>query len=330
MEFRDISKNFSIVKFLSILMVLTGHFFPGTDLWVPTTVGLFVFGFSSSYFTAAKYSGNFSVRKFWLKKIDRLAYNWVVINLFLFILLMAKGEKNLFSWYTVVSLLGLTGFLNWFKIPNKTPLGLGLWFFTLLLIFYALYPLLSFINRSKVRAFIFMSLSIIILTVLHFTVPMGHMLWMSSIAFILGQFLYLYRFSLSPKVAVGIGVFSIIIMVALNYGLKIKYFNYFLILIFSLTVVMFLLGYKIPRVLNILLIFSGCILEIYLISPYLTMKFNSLPTYVNYFFSLFLTLFTALVLNYLANKLRMLLAYIMYRYKKRYEYEVKGVHLLDS
>lgn len=189
MNFEDVSQNFSVAKVLSILKVLTGDCFSEIALWVSTTVALFVFGFSSGFFTAAKYSESVSIYIFWRRKIDRLAYHLLVINLFLLIFLMVTAKKGLFSWHTVVSLFGLTGFLNWFKIPNKSPRGLGLWFFTLLLIFYALYPLLSFLNRSKVRACIFILFSIAILTTLHFTIRMGHMLWMTAIAFLLGPFL---------------------------------------------------------------------------------------------------------------------------------------------
>ena len=34
------SFNFAVAKVLAILLVVTGHFFDGTVLWVPVTVGL--------------------------------------------------------------------------------------------------------------------------------------------------------------------------------------------------------------------------------------------------------------------------------------------------
>ena len=50
-----ISRNFQIAKVLAILLVVVGHFGLGVSLWQLVTVGLFVFGFSSGYFTSAKY-----------------------------------------------------------------------------------------------------------------------------------------------------------------------------------------------------------------------------------------------------------------------------------
>jgi hypothetical protein len=77
-------------------------------------------------------------------------------------------------------------------------------------------------------------------------VPMGHTLWMTSISFILGQFLYSYSLRLPPKAAIAIGGSAMIMMIGLNYGFGIKYFDYFLIQIFSVVFVMFLLVYKLP------------------------------------------------------------------------------------
>lgn len=119
------------------------------NFWVPVTIGLLVFSFSSGYFTSLKYNGNFSKKEFWLKKARRLGVNLAVINVFLLILFLIQGRSGIWTWHTIVSLLGLNGFLNWFYIRNLSPFGAGMWFFTLLLVFYLAYPVLEQLNRKK-------------------------------------------------------------------------------------------------------------------------------------------------------------------------------------
>ncbi len=58
MDFEDVSCNFSIAKIQAIIVVVIGHFFNGL-VWIPTTFGLFVFTFSSGFFTSQKYQNSF-------------------------------------------------------------------------------------------------------------------------------------------------------------------------------------------------------------------------------------------------------------------------------
>ncbi len=135
---KKISQNFTVAKFLSILLVVLGHFPKSFDIWVVVTIGLLVFSYSSGFFTFLKYNGDFDKKLFLLRKAERLAINLAVINIFLLILFLIRGENGIWTWQTIINVLGLNGFLNWFRIPNPSPYGGGMWFFTLLLIFYLL------------------------------------------------------------------------------------------------------------------------------------------------------------------------------------------------
>ena len=136
MNFKTISYNFSIAKVLAILMVVTGHYFTKTIpiLWIPTTVALFIFAFSSGIFTSLKYRNNFNIKLFWKKKFVRLIPNLIVINIFLFVVFVYQHKAGIFTWHTLPALFGMSGVLNWLKIDNLSPFGYGLWFFTLLFI----------------------------------------------------------------------------------------------------------------------------------------------------------------------------------------------------
>jgi len=67
---QNISRNFHILKVSSIFMVFFGHFFTQIEIaWVPVAVGLVIFSFSSAYFTAIKYDGEFDLKEFYIKDI---------------------------------------------------------------------------------------------------------------------------------------------------------------------------------------------------------------------------------------------------------------------
>lgn len=70
---KKISINFQILKVFSILMVVAGHYFKEVGgLWVPVTVGSFIFAYSSAYFTTIKYGTQFDVKVYLKKKTSRI------------------------------------------------------------------------------------------------------------------------------------------------------------------------------------------------------------------------------------------------------------------
>ncbi len=268
----DVSYNFSLAKVLAILMVVAGHYFSGI-LWIPTTFALFVFAFSSGYFTARKYRNNFSLQRFWEAKIVRLSYPLFVIDAFLLALFLFRGESGLSSWQTIPSVLGLSGFLTWFGLGNPSPFGAGLWFFTLLLIFYAVYPLLARINSRRPLALAFLLGCLTMASILHYRVEVGHSLWLTAFAFVLGVYAGRYGIGIGPKWGIALVFLACSLLVGLNLGLGFNRLNYFFILTASYGIVAFLLGGWLPRrFLGKFLLLSGCIIQIYFIHTYLFLR----------------------------------------------------------
>jgi len=265
----DVSYNFNLAKVLSILMVVAGHYFGGI-LWIPTTFALFVFAFSSGYFTSRKYQADFSLKRFWEAKIVRLSYPILVIDAFLLALFLFRGESGLSSWQTIPALLGLSGFLTWFGLGNPSPFGAGLWFFTLLLIFYAVYPLLARINSRRPLALAFLLGCLMAASILHYRVEVGHSLWLTAFAFVLGAYAGRYGIGIGPKWGIALVFPACALLVGLNWGLGFNLLNYFFILIASFGIVVFLLGGRLPkRFFGKFLLLSGCIIQIYFIHTYL-------------------------------------------------------------
>ena len=296
MNFKDISYNFAIAKVIAILMVVTGHYFKGI-LWIPTTFALFVFAFSSGYFTAFKYKYPVNKKKFWNAKISRLFYPVLVIDIFLFLLFLVKNHPGIFVWQTIPSLIGMNGFFAWFKLGNPSPFGIGLWFFTLLILFYLFYPLLAFLFKKRSTASLVIIFFLTLTTILQYLIPMSHMLWINLFAFVFGSYFYYYEINISPMTIIFIFVISSLLLIFFNTIFLFDDINYIFILISSVTISILLTKIKLPYfIISKLLLISNCVIHIYFIHTYLFIRsFTQFPL-INYTISLFIIITVALIL----------------------------------
>lgn len=298
-----ISENFEIAKVLSIGMVATAHFFPNTLLWVPSTVALFVFGFASSYFTHAKYRDAFHLGPYWTNKLVRLAIPLLVIDVFLLILCSLRSSQSIWVWQTIPHLLGLGGALDWFGFMNASPLGGGMWFFTLLLVFYAFYPLLRVVNQIRVGSWVAVIAALVGTTYCHFRFPLGYSLWPTIFSFVFGAFIAERGAHISGLLCIVGGGVSILVLGLFNVVLKVNSFNYFLILAASVLLTLWLLKVSLPVWLSHSAnYFSDLLLEIYLIHTYLFLTVTGLRA-LDYVLSLCVIVIVARVLHLLAGHL---------------------------
>ncbi len=269
------SENLSAAKGGAALTVMAGHYGTGIpDFWVVVTVGLLVFSISSGYFTWHRYHGEFSWRRFWRRKAARLIPNLIVIELFLFILFSAQGSEGLWSWHTVFNLAGLNGFLNWFHISNESPYGRGMWFLTLLLIFYTIYPLLERLYRGS-GSIVTTIGGILCLFILNRTVEYGHALWLTGAGFLVGIFMARHKLRLHWIASAGMAASAAIGMVASHIAFGFDAANFFFILAVAASGVFFLLEIRLPLLFNrVGSWLSGILLQVYLLHPYI----NVVPT----------------------------------------------------
>jgi len=299
---QNISNNFNMAKVLSIFTVVLGHshLLP-VNIWVTVTIGLLVFSFSSGYFTSLKYNGDFSKKEFWLKKAKRLGVNLIVINVFLLILFLIQGRSGIWTWHTIVNMLGLNGFLNWFYIQNLSPFGAGLWFFTLLLVFYLTYPVLEWINRNKIISYLFVVFFVIVAFYLQKYIVYGHALWLTACGFVTGVFCARNDINISLNVSALVSGVMLATMFSLNYLLGIKDYNFFLILFFAVFGIFSFINLKLSGLLVVpASYFSGCLLEIYLIHTYLFVE----PTgyrFADFVISFLLILLSAKILQIISS-----------------------------
>ncbi len=71
-----------------------------------------------------------------------------VANFFILTLLALSGKQNVLHWHSLLAFLGLSGFIRFFGMISGTPLGNGLWFLTLLWIYYLVFPIFERLCRD--------------------------------------------------------------------------------------------------------------------------------------------------------------------------------------
>lgn len=298
--------NIQFLKVLSIILVVIGHsdLLP-INIWIPVTWGLFIFSFSSGYFTYRKYNNNYNIKYFWVNKFKRLGIKLLTINLFLFVLLIIQKKHGIFSIDTIINVIGMNGFFDWFRLQNESPFGAGGWFLTLLLIFYFCYPFLEFLNRKQAISSFSVCIITSILYLLHLNIIYGHALWITASGFSIG----IYFSRINIKINIKTSLYLLIIAVLAAYIFTGHRYIFASILFMSIS--LFLLLYSLPSIpfIKLPLFFSGCILEIYLIHPYLYLHF-----FGNRIYDFILSLVVILVLSKMLEYISTFLTFLFQKY----------------
>lgn len=293
----NISQNFSLAKVCAILTIVAGHWFPGTILWIPVTFGLFVFAFSSSYFTSRIYGVTVDVKYFWRRKLERLGLRYWLILAFLAVVIGFKGGAIL-QWHTLVHLFGLSGLLNWTGMPNRSGLGAGLWFFTLLLMFYITYPYLAKLSEARMSSRLIAIITTLAAILLESQAPLGHELWLTSVGFILGIVFGMHESKIS---ATGVGMCVVLSCSALflvNILSGHREFNISLVTVASISIALWLSKVTLPQWSFALAIakLEKYLLEIFLIHTYLFVHWSG-NTVIDFFVSVLLIVVCAMILH---------------------------------
>lgn len=311
------SKNLSTVKGVAALIVMVGHYASIPNFWVVVTVCLLIFTISSGYFTWQRYHGEFSWCHYWRGKAIRLGSRLIIIELFLFCLFLVEGRNELWSWHTIVNLAGLNGFLNWFHIPNRSPYGAGMWFLTLLLIFYAAYPFLERFYRRNSSSLAVTICGILSLFVLNRTMVYGHALWLTAAGFLVGIFLAQRHVRLTVIAAAAMVIMSAVSMIVFHTLFAFDTANFFFILSVAIGVNLFLMEVDLPQqVTRIGTWLSGILLEIYLLHPYLKVTLTGMNV-LDVSISIAVVLFVGALLAWFGKQVRRYMTLLIYYLLKK-------------
>jgi hypothetical protein len=298
----SVSFNYSIFKVVSILMVVTSHWFSKYPLWLPTTIGLFIFAFSSAFFTARIYGSKLDVAAFWRRKLQRLLIRYWFLLFCIAVLMFFRGGTVL-HWHSLVHVFGLSGFLNLFG-TNQSALGMGLWFFTLLLLFYVSYPYLARVCTRSGNDFFLPLVMTLAMTFLDTNTSVGFALWLTALGFMLGVYIGVVDTRVAPRFSGPVALASLLLVVGLNFVFKYNEANHVLLAIACISINLWLLKMPLPqwKILQVFTRLENCLLEIFIIHTYLFMH----PTGqqgVDFLISLAVIIVAGWVLNILGSKL---------------------------
>jgi len=105
--------------------------------------------------------GPFLIKRFTRIYIPLALCLSVVLSLYAYI-----GKQHLLCQHTLLHYLGLTAFIEILAVDNKSPIGAGLWFITIIMTLYLLLPLLAMLFRHR-NGLMHLILIIIVSTVIN-------------------------------------------------------------------------------------------------------------------------------------------------------------------
>jgi len=229
----------------------------------------------------------------------------VAADLFLLVLFLFQDRPDIFTWHSVLGVTGLSGWLTWLGIGHHSPYGHGLWFFTLLINFYLLYPWIERVVRPRIAGGVVIVGCVVGCLLLHRILPMGHVLWLTAASFLFGVYAHRMDFHLPKRFAWSFVVLAFVAMAAFRYGVGIFYLNYLALFVACVATVIFLLSVPLPADrLRPLAALSPYLLEIYLLHTYLFVRSATLGTGASFAVSLLLTLVAAFATKHFAKWLR--------------------------
>lgn len=298
-----VSDNFHLAKVAAILMVVTGHYFGGF-LWIPTQAALFIFGFSSGFYSANSHGTSVSFSKFWKSKITRLLIPLCVFQVFVFVICLALRKEALVEWDTALAFFGLSGVLRWIGIERLSPLGNGLWFLTLLWTYYLLFPVIVRILGDKLIGGLLVVLALPSSVALEYYAYQGVFFYSTAWFFLFGTYIGLHRMWFHRNAMISTLSFAIVATILLKYiffenipGVAVIMFGTMIFIHFILRTYITLAKSRIVKLL------SGWMLAIYVIHGYLFVHNTDWGKIASFTLSLLLILGVSAILTGISNLL---------------------------
>lgn len=298
-----ISRNYSLAKVLSILAVVSGHFFDGSRLWLFATIGLSIFAFSSAYFTAQRYRPPIALGPYWRTKLLRLLPALLVINLFILALLLIRGDGKIWHWHTPIAMLGMSPLLEWNGIRLQTSFGDALWFFTVLILFYAVYPLLAWsLTGSRYANHLALVLLASIAIVAQTLYSPGYMLWLVVASFGFGIWAQAADWRPTPRFSSLALLISCVALASATFASLAPLLKHALLVAFCVSIQAGLLSLSLPQWLNVFKPLEPCVLEIYFIHGYVLSMMHLPMTLPGFLLGLGAIVLSALLLERLRSR----------------------------
>ncbi len=147
--------GFDLIRAFAVFFIFFAHIINKQShnetillIWRSISPGLTMslLGFISAYLLTTKY--NSFDGEFFIKRFSRI-YSSLIICLFAITILHLILSYDVVNQHSILHFMGLSFFMELFKVSNKSSLGAGLWFITIINIMYLLLPLISTIYKHK-------------------------------------------------------------------------------------------------------------------------------------------------------------------------------------
>ena len=227
---------FDFVKIISMFVIAAVHFFDVPYSYVGGSIALLTFAFSSAYLLTKNNDREIKLYTYFKNKIIRIYSKIIIVFIFLAGLFYFSGIK-----FTIGNILQnfflISGIYNFINKPTEGPFGAGIWFITLLFIFYLVFPTLNrlFVNfgKNKVKQILFTLSCLFVLVIASKTLETsGISLYQTSFGFILGVYAaknknYFGKNAIKPLMG---SVATILFAFLFNFVLNIKMLNFIFII----------------------------------------------------------------------------------------------------
>jgi len=331
------SIGYDLIRSFCIIVVFVGHIIDRqshnafclliSDILSPGLT-MSLLGFISGIVLSSKYEytrhADFLIARF-IRIYIPLITCLILISIYVTIL-----GQSIISQHSILHVMGLSGFFFLFGISSKSPLGQGLWFVTIIIVMYLLFPLFYKLFKHK-HGVLHLLIIIISYTICDMLMYISAQMWNVSVSFCVGAYmgfngknhsvdtsdkLYMRLFLCAALLAICIATKFGIMPVKLR---RVLYALYPL----AFTPVFFAIAHKLPKhITAIVAWFSGISYEFYILHFYFINDYY--PTYLLNVDSLSIRIIVSFILtlcfSYLISRLAALLRNVAQHYFINSEY----------
>ena len=188
-------EGFDFLRSFAILIVFLGHslgkqcpnsIYAQVIRTLSPGLTMSLMGFISGYLLSSKYQLSYKSR-YYIKRFTRI-YLTLFICLFSITIMHFCLGKDVVNQHSILHFMGLSAFFDLFHVVNKSSIGIGLWFITVIVLLYLVLPLLSPILKHKNGLYHLITM-IVACTALNFFMSGTQSSWNVIISFLIGVYI---------------------------------------------------------------------------------------------------------------------------------------------
>jgi peptidoglycan/LPS O-acetylase OafA/YrhL len=193
-------EGYDLIRSFAILVVFLGHAFKhstneviflGTRSLSPGLT-MSLLGFISAALLSTR---EYEFGSFLIKRFTRIYSSLIVCLMVILTLHALLGKKvmelshagHVMAQHTLFHFMGMSAFFGLFEVDSEVTIGPGLWFITVIVVLYLVFPLLQKVFRHP-RGLVHLVLFVALCTMLNFVVYGGQAMWNVVISFAVGVY----------------------------------------------------------------------------------------------------------------------------------------------